>query len=527
MIKLATPGGMAAEDRQGWRARVACLDWRALVSFTLPFVVYLLTLAPTVYNLDSAELTTAAATGGLVRATGYPLYLAIGRIWSLLPIGDVGFRMNLMSAVFGALTVALADRTLRDAGIGGLSRLAALGLLATAPYFWAMSLVAEVYTLHTALMAAIILLLFRWQLRLTPRRLALLIFLTALSLGNHAATVLLVPAMAWVVVTSAPGLLRQPRVLLLGAIALLAGLSIYLLLPWLYLQQPAFNYVGRFTAAGTFEARNLLDPANLWWLISGRSFAGQMLGYSTAELLGESARFARELSRAFFAIGLGPGLVGLFVWLRRRPRQGVALLLMFAANTLFYVNYRVIDKSTMFLPSYLVWALWAAMGYQVLLDWLAAPDYDGARWMRPLARVALVAGVVLAVVVTWAQVDQSDDWSTRRLAEETLAIVEPNAVVLGWWDTVPAVQYLQMVEGARPDVLAINRFLISGNDLTLLIYEQIDRRPIYINSPPVEILGDIQAYAVGPVYRLERQPTTPGDLDVRCAQNERRELTCN
>ena len=31
----------------------------------------LLTLAPTIYDLDSAELTTAAATGGIVRAAGH------------------------------------------------------------------------------------------------------------------------------------------------------------------------------------------------------------------------------------------------------------------------------------------------------------------------------------------------------------------------------------------------------------------------------------------------------------------------
>ena len=47
------------------------MDWRALAAFGFPFTLYLLTLAPTIYNLDSAELTTAAATGGIVRAAGH------------------------------------------------------------------------------------------------------------------------------------------------------------------------------------------------------------------------------------------------------------------------------------------------------------------------------------------------------------------------------------------------------------------------------------------------------------------------
>ena len=80
-------------------------SWDSLLAFLAPLLLYRATMAPTLYNLDSAEFTTAAYTGGLVRATGYPLYLAVGRIWSRIPIGDVGFRMNLLSAVCGALTL--------------------------------------------------------------------------------------------------------------------------------------------------------------------------------------------------------------------------------------------------------------------------------------------------------------------------------------------------------------------------------------------------------------------------------------
>ncbi len=82
---------------------LARLDWRSVAAFCLPMLLYWQTMAPTIYNLDSAELTTAAYTGGLMRATGYPLYLSIGYLWSRIPIGDVGFRMNLFSAVCGAI----------------------------------------------------------------------------------------------------------------------------------------------------------------------------------------------------------------------------------------------------------------------------------------------------------------------------------------------------------------------------------------------------------------------------------------
>ena len=190
------------------RTLVPTIYWQAAcrptLTFLLPFALYLLTLAPTVYNLDSAELTTAAATGGILRATGYPFYLILGRLWTMLPVGDVGLRLNLFSAFCGALTILLADYSLRRLRVGLWARLGALGLLASAPYFWAMSLIAEVYTLHTALLAGIVLAGMRWQEQPTPSRLALVVFRVIVSMGTHAATVLLLPGRAWVLVATAP-----------------------------------------------------------------------------------------------------------------------------------------------------------------------------------------------------------------------------------------------------------------------------------------------------------------------------------
>ena len=69
--------------------------------------VYLLTLSPTVYLGDSGELSAAAFCLGVPHGSGYPLYVLLGKGFCLLPFGDIGFRMNLMSAVFGVLAVGV------------------------------------------------------------------------------------------------------------------------------------------------------------------------------------------------------------------------------------------------------------------------------------------------------------------------------------------------------------------------------------------------------------------------------------
>ena len=67
--------------------------------------IYLTTSSPVVYLGDSGELTAAAFCLGVPHGSGYPIYTILGKLFCLIPIGNAGFRMNLMSAVFGVLTV--------------------------------------------------------------------------------------------------------------------------------------------------------------------------------------------------------------------------------------------------------------------------------------------------------------------------------------------------------------------------------------------------------------------------------------
>src|SRR5205085_4646944 len=73
------------------------IAWQPAVVFILSLLVLLRTMAPTVYELDSAELATGAATLGIVHPPGYPLYTLVAHLFTLLPLRDVAFRVNLLS----------------------------------------------------------------------------------------------------------------------------------------------------------------------------------------------------------------------------------------------------------------------------------------------------------------------------------------------------------------------------------------------------------------------------------------------
>ncbi len=69
----------------------------------LLFVLYALGASRTIYVGDSGELVAAVHTLGIPHPTGYPLYVLLGKLWTLLvPVGSIAFRMSLISAACAA-----------------------------------------------------------------------------------------------------------------------------------------------------------------------------------------------------------------------------------------------------------------------------------------------------------------------------------------------------------------------------------------------------------------------------------------
>jgi hypothetical protein len=323
--------------------------------------------------------------------------------------------------------------------------------------------------------------------------------LGGVSMGHHLSTALLVPGCLVFVLGTAPRRVLQPRALAAAASGLL-GLTVYLYLPIRSLNTPAFNYAGSYDAVGAFHPLNLWAPANLWWLVSGRQFAAQMLGYDAVSWLHEAQGFGAQLFQSFCIVGIGPGLVGAVALLRRDRWLGLGLLLMFALNAGFYIGYRVVDKQTMYLPAYLLWAIWAGVGYQQLVLWVCQPARARG---EPLLLKGVILGTTLAALFwSWPLADRSHDRSARERGETILETVEPGGLVLGWWGTVPLVEYHQLVEGRRPDLIAINRFLITSDDMLALVKREVQVRPVYIDIPSADLLRQYTVEPAGPIYRL-------------------------
>jgi hypothetical protein len=195
------------------------------------FSIYLWTLCPTVYLGDSGELTAAAHGLGIPHSSGYPLYALIGKIFCLIPVGSIGFRMNLMSAVLCALTVALVHDLLFRMTGSGIASFGSAAFLGFTSLFWSQAVSAEVYAFHILFVVILIRIVWAWDKNPEPDRLMLLAFVSGLSFGNHLQTIMLAPAILFIVLFHERGAFFRPKSLLVLSVLFIAALSVYLYFP--------------------------------------------------------------------------------------------------------------------------------------------------------------------------------------------------------------------------------------------------------------------------------------------------------
>ena len=65
--------------------------------------LYIRTLAPSLLWGDSAEFQTLSYTLGMTHPSGYMTQIMLGKLFTYIPVGNIAYRVNLMSAFFGAL----------------------------------------------------------------------------------------------------------------------------------------------------------------------------------------------------------------------------------------------------------------------------------------------------------------------------------------------------------------------------------------------------------------------------------------
>jgi hypothetical protein len=487
----------------------------ALVVGFVALAIAWVTLLPGLAFWDTGELQAVAPLMGTAHPTGFPTYILLGWLASVLlqPFGEPAFRMNLFSAICLAVAAGVTvDLVRKLTGWTILGMVAGIGLALT-PIVWAVATHAEAHSLHLALLAILLWLLVTWDERVAVARegqrddrgdryLVAAAIVFGLAVGNHSLTLLLAVPVGLYVLAVDPRIWRRGR-LVLGCVAALA-LTIVLV----YLELPL--RAGPFRAALVYGTPNTLDGFR--YIVLAEQFQG-----SLSDPFGELPRKAGELvTRAIAQFGILAPLipVGFVVTALRRPRYALLTGSAVAITCFFNASYVNADINRYYLGPILIAWTWLAILAAVAIELLAsaageppladlgdeAADADPSvhdvevdpGWAIPgprasaiaiLISLVLLVPTVIAAPARYAAVDQSGQHAAQTWVDRALGEMEPDSVIVSWWSYSTPLWYEQRVLGKRPDITIIDdRTRLDENlgDLTDAIDANLGTRPVYV-----------------------------------------------
>jgi len=477
-----------------------------VVVFVIAMVMYIRTLSPTVAFWDAGEFIATSYSLGIPHPPGTPLYVLVGRIFSLLPIADsIAVRVNLLSAFFSALAVSfvyssvvLLSRRWLGFGSGLLVHLgAACGslVLAFSDAYWNSAVEAEVYGLSACFMAFVLYLGLSWASNPSKgsKSLYLLLYLLALSIGDHLASFLVafgLLALVWFADKKAgASLALTPMTLLpLWAIASSLGLKhpgtvtgvIFIILVivvavkrppnWTFVFVTWLLFVLAISVHLYLPIRSQLNPAideanpetleSLMDVLQRKQYAPlpifqrksplgyqvlMFLDYFTAQMpllalaigiLGIGANFIKN-KRSLIVLGLAflAASAGLIIYLNFKLPPYKFLLDKFPPDTPAGMAAREVrEREYFYTPAYFFFAYWIAIGAVYLLK--EAPRFLGSRVESArntlgtaVAVVLVVAMPVSSVTTNYEKATREGDWIAFDYGTNMLNSCEQDAII--------------------------------------------------------------------------------------------------
>jgi hypothetical protein len=529
---LSVPGRLARLYRRTTDPAVVLALVAPMAAALVTMYLVIPTLLPGVADWDTAEFQTVGPLLGTAHPTGYPAYVILGWVASILlqPLGDPAYRMNLLQAIIAAAAVAGAVGLVQLLTGKRWIALATGLMLGCSQLFWRLATHADPHMLHVALVAVLFLLLLTWDRRRhsedpeivgrADRWLVAAAFVFGVAVANHSLALLLPPAIGLFLLAADWRVVLRWRTVLACVGVLVATLTVF------FLELPI---------RAAMHAPLVYGHPDTWsgftYVVLAEQFRGSLV--DPFGNLGTKAGAVMDLITGW----LGPvgivAAIGLATSLVRRPRYILLSGLSAFAACFFAASYANADIERYYLVPLLVAYTWIGLGAADLVSfgvWIATqaraavyrpeadrtddaepspaesayPDRPGptARWAETATLV--VEGAVAAALIVGAlsvvQVRQlpQNDLNPGGVSEATMtsdaqwvhAVLAPpdqgglpqNSVIESRWDVSTTLWYGQKVEGLRPDVLIVDDST-RKNDRIGEVWDVFDlylgKRPVY------------------------------------------------
>lgn len=522
------------------------LDPFAILAFSIPLFIHLLTLAPSVTFFDSGEFITAVSSLGTAHSPGYPLFVNYAKPFTLLPFGSIAFRVNIATAVSAALACygvyLLTVHLLRDQELPGLvefaplaRRLVALSVAVTfacSPRLWLQSNHDKPYPLLAFICAMVFYLMLLWRESYQagderPGYVYLGAFLCGLGTGAHQIMVLMIPSFAYLLISADRRVVFRVKEFVVAFAFGILGFSVHLHLIVRALQKPLLNWG---------DSRNLTQF--VWNLLRK--------GYPVVKPERDLELFwaqtnAFNVPYEFTAAGLLLLILGLAAFSATKRHLAISYLIGVLFFLLVIVGYfntpfeLIFLTEEFFTPLYLLSAVFIGVGLFSILKELSKRLPGSLLRNRPLrwGLLALLFTLPVAVcLLHYRENDQHQNYIAYDYANNTLRSLPQGAVMYTWGDSGAfPLWYLQGVERMRDDLdlphtphLSFDWYLdgfpalfrdsrlramaldqvTPGSALLVSIMEQMPRRPVFIDFSTRYSLpfDDFSLQQRGIIYRL-------------------------
>ncbi len=461
--------------------------------FVVAMVLYAVTLAPTVTLVDSGELILAARGLGVAHPPGFPLWVMLAHLASLLPFGNIAVRINFSSALFASLACAMmtlvvaelmitrafaapskrakksahqmktGEKSSRDYLLIFAPALASGLVIAFSRTLWFYGTITEVYALNTLLILTVFFLMARWRRNIVSEQtrtdaaitaydrwlyIAALVF--GLSLGVHHVTAALTLPAVGILVWKTQGVrfFMSRRLIFAALISVGALIAVYSYLPWAASRSPVMNWG---------NPRSLQE---IWWHITGRQYQ-VFFSFSLAGMGAQFVEFCRMALREFgfpwLPLTMLLALVGFASAFKRDRAVFWFLLLIVVADLAYCLSYEIAeDKDAYYLPTFISIAIAAGVG----VSWLI--QVTGSRSV-PVGRSYLVSVVAIVLVLAtafaanWPFNNRRDYFIADDYVENLFSTIATDGLLLTQdWQVVSPMFYAQEIEQRRRDVKVVD-----------------------------------------------------------------------
>jgi hypothetical protein len=324
----------------------------AVFSFLIPFIIYLLTLEHKLIGGDTAWYANQIPEMSIMVPTGYPTFSMLEKLFTLVPFGDMAYKLNLFSAIFGALTILFLFLSINKLVKNEFVSFVGSMIFAFIMPFWEVANRLEFDTLNSFFIVLVLFSAVLYSENKTRKYLYFFFFSLGLSLTNHPIAFFVVPAIVLYVIIINPKIFKSVKAVFISILFFILPLTSYF-----YLLIRSLQGYGEVTTL-----------KRLFYYVTGRNVTGILHGghftdRNIIDILLVIKDYLRIIYNSYGVVLIIVAVIGFIFLVRKKRKFGLCSLLFIFFNIIVPPLYLGHANANYMLDTMIMLAVYIAFGF--------------------------------------------------------------------------------------------------------------------------------------------------------------------